>query len=169
MYLEEFYNYKNQILEDLLTNETIVGLLNEDPHNIVYDGEALMYDQVFPYEYVPETVEHSKTYICIDVDVENQDLNKTFLNGRIMVWVFTHKSLMRLPEGGVRVDKLCNEIDKAINGSRKYGLGQLNLLSSKRFAIMTDYQGKVLTFYTTDFNRVHDPKKHPLPANRRFG
>lgn len=73
---------------------------------------------------------------------------------------------MRLPEGGVRVDKLCSEIDKAINGSRKYGLGQLNLLSSKRFAIMTDYQGKVLTFYTTDFNKVHDPKR-PFPANRR--
>ena len=166
MYLEEFYDYKNKMMDDLLTDPTIVGLLNEDPQNIVCNGESLIYDQVFPYEYVPETVEHAKTYICIDVDVENQDLSKTFLNGNIMVWVFTHKSLMRLPGGGVRVDKLCSEIDKKINGSREYGLGQLNLLSSKRFAIMTDYQGKVLTFYTTEFNKVYDPKK-PFPANRR--
>ena len=86
----------------------------------------------------------------------------------IYVWVFTHKSKMRLPEGGVRVDKLCSEIAKELNGSRYYGLGELDLYAVKRFAPMTDYQGKVMTFMATDFNRL-SPTGKPIPTNRKRG
>ena len=169
MQLEDFYNYKTQLAKDLLTEPEIVKLLNDDPYTEIEDPKELMYKQVFPYEYIPETVEHGRTFICSDVDVEAAD-SKTFLRAKLMVWVFTHSSLMRLPEGGVRVDKLAAEICKKINGSRMYGLGELSLASSKRFAIMTDYCGKVLTFYLTDYNRpsgIGPPKD--IPANRRRG
>ena len=128
---------------------------------------SLAYTQVFPCEYVPDTVQEGKTYICFDVDVQRA-VDKTFLSPTLFVWVFTHRSKLRLPEGGVRTDKLCSEICKAINGSRKYGLGELNLYSVKRFAPMTDFQGKVLTFYAKDFNRVYDGKKY-TPENRKRG
>lgn len=169
MQLEDFYNYKTQLAKDLLTDTEIVKLLNDDPYTEIEDPKELMYKQVFPYEYIPETVEHGRTFICSDVDVDVVD-GKTFLQAKLMIWVFTHSSLMRLPEGGVRVDKLVSRICEKINGSRMYGLGELSLASSKRFAIMTDYSGKVLTFYIKDFNRpsnVGPPK--PIPANRRRG
>jgi len=165
MYLEEFYDYKNQLMGDLLTNEKIVHLINED---VPFDQAAtLMYTQVFPYEYLPETVEYGQTFICCDVDIQRV-MNKTFLSPTLLIWVFTHKSKLRLPEGGVRPDMLCSEICKAIDGSRMYGLGELNIYSAKRFSPMTDYQGKVLTFQATDFNRVYDPKR-PTPSNRKTG
>ena len=82
--------------------------------------------------------------------------------------MFTHKSKIRLPEGGVRTDKLCSEIAKAINGSRFYGLGELDLYSVKRFAPITDYQGKVMMFQATDFNRF-SPSGKPIPSNRKTG
>lgn len=173
MLLEEFFDYKNQLMEDLLTEPAIVRLLQDEPPeddvNLDPGARDLMYKQVFPYEYIPETVEHGRTYICADVDIEETE-NKTFLRAKLMIWVFTHSSLMRLPQGGVRVDKLCSEIDKKINGSRVYGLGELNFSSTKRFAIMTDYNGKVMTFYTKDFNRLSGlgPPK-PRPANRKHG
>lgn len=165
MQLEEFFDYKNTLMEDLLTNKNIVALLDENTS--FENASSLMYKLVFPYEYVPDTVEYGDTYICADVDIQ-RTVNKTYLLPTLYIWVFTHKSKLRLPKGGIRVDRLCSEIAKAINGSRKYGLGELELTSVKRFAPMTDFQGKVLTFSAKDFNRVYDPTK-TIPSNRKTG
>lgn len=166
MQLDEFFDYKNQLMEDLLTNQTIVRLLNDDCETLD-NPEMLIYEQVFPFEYVPETVEHGQTFICCDVDIQ-RSVNKTFLLPALYIWVFTHKSKLRLPEGGVRTDRLASEIAKAINGSRNYGLGELDLYSVKRFAPITDYQGKVMMFQATDFNRF-SPSNKPIPSNRKHG
>lgn len=163
MQLREFYDYKNQLMKDLLTNPEIVRLLDEDIS--VEDAKQLAYTRVFPCEYVPETVEHGATYICFDVDIQ-EAVNKTFLLPTLYIWIFTHKSKIRLLEGGLRVDDLCAEVACAINGSRSYGLGELNLHSVKRFAPMTDYQGKVMTFHAVDFNRVYTHNKY-TPENRK--
>ena len=163
MQLEEFYDYKNKLMEDLLTNESIVHLIDE---KIPLDSAtALAYSQVFPCEYVPDTIEHGDTYICFDVDIQGTEF-KTFLYPVLYIWVFTHRSKLRLPEGGVRTDKLCSEICKSINGSHEYGLGELSLYSVKRFAPMTDFQGKVMVFRAKDFNRQSTPQ-HVIPSNRK--
>lgn len=162
--LDELFDYKNQLIDDLLTSKTVLRLLSDDCEENTRP-EQLMYSQVFPYEYVPETVEHGQTFICCEVDIRDIS-NKTFLNPQIYVWVFTHKSKVRLPEGGVRVDKLSSQIVKIINGSRMYGLGELDLSSIKRFSPVTDYQGRVLTFAATDYNRLH-PTGKKIPANRK--
>jgi hypothetical protein len=151
-------------MEDLLTNEAIVRLL--DQNISMEDAPTLAYKQVFPCEYIPETAQEGKTYICFDVDVQ-QSVNKTYLLPTLYVWTFTHRSKLRLPEGGVLTDKLCSEICKTINGSRNYGLGELNLYSVKRFAPVTDYQGKAMVFHAKDFNRQYDPTK-PVPTNRKM-
>lgn len=165
MQLDELYDYKNKLMEDILTNETIVSLINEEV--AFEDAVDLAYKQVFPYEYVPETIQDGHTYICFDVDIL-RSMNKTFYMPTIYVWVFTHRSRLRAPGGGVRPDKICSEICKTINGSRYYGLGELDLYSVKRFAPLTDYQGHCMTFYAQDFNRVYDPNK-PTPSNRKTG
>ena len=165
MNLKEFYDYKNQLMNHLLTNEKIVGLIRDGA--TVDNAASLMYTQVFPYEYVPETTEVSTTYVCSDVDITSAE-NKTFLYPTLYVWVFTHKSLLRLPEGGVRTDELASAICEAINGSMLFGLGQLEFYSSKRFAPMTDYQGKCLVFHAKDFNRQYDPNRF-IPGNRKLG
>lgn len=163
MQLQDFYDYKERLMQDLMTNKEIVRLINEDVN--FENAKSLVYTQVFPCEYVPETAQTGKTYICCDVDI-SEVFNKTYYEPVLYIWIFTHRSQLWLPEGGVRVDKLCAEICKAINGSRFYGLGELKLESVKRFAPMTDYQGKVLTFTMKEFNRLYDPKK-PTPTNRK--
>lgn len=163
MQLEDFYDYKNKLMKDLLTNKTIVRLLNEDIK--FEDAYKLAYEQVYPAEYIYETVYNGSTFICFDVDVQSAP-SKTFLLPTLYIWVFVHRSRLRLPEGGVRTDKICSEICKTINGSKEYGLGELNLYSVKRFAPMTDYNGKCMTFYAKEFNRVYDPNKY-IPSNRK--
>ena len=165
MQLSEFFDYKNKLMEDLLTNEEIVNLVDD---TVGLDGaKQLAYTSVFPYEYIPDTVEEAKTFICFDVDVQ-ESMNKTFLRPTLYIWVFSHKSKLRLPEGGVQTDKLVSEIAKAINGSRFYGLGELDLYSVRRFAPVTDYQGKVMTFHAKEFNRT-SPNTKPIPSNRKTG
>ena len=163
--LDEMFDYKNQLMEDLLTNKDIVALIDDSVE--LKNAKKLVYKQVFPYEYIPTTVEEGKTFICCDVDIQKA-VNKTYLLPTLYVWVFTHKSKLRLPEGGVRTDKLVSKIAGAINGSRYYGLGELDFYSAKRYAPMTDFQGKVMTFTATDFNRLHNPIK-PTPSNRKKG
>lgn len=165
MHLEEFFDYKNTLMGDLLTEEDIVRLINE---YAVEDASSLAYRQVFPYEFLPDTVQEGKTYICFDVDIrKSADNGKNYIP-TISIWVFTHKSLMRLPEGGVRVDKICSLISRKLNGSFWYGRGELDLESVKRFAPMTDYQGKCMVFLTKDVSKVYEPTKK-IPSNRRDG
>lgn len=164
MQLEDFYDYKNQLMEDILTTESIVKLLADDLN--IAEALDLRYTQIFPFEYIPEVEQQGRTFICFDVDVQ-KSVNKTYLLPTLYVWVFAHKSQLRLPNGGgVRTDKLCSEICKKINGSRFYGLGELEFYSAKRFSPVSEFNGKVLTFYMKEFNRRHDPKK-PVPANRK--
>lgn len=164
MQLEEFFDYKDQLAEDLVTSEEIVKLLDE---NIAMEkADSLIYKQIYPYEYVPETNQEATTFVCCDVDILGTGGTKTFLSPVLYIWVFTHSSKLRLPEGGVRTDKLCSKICKKINGSREYGLGELELYAVKRFAPMTDYQGKCLIFHAKDFSKVYDPNRY-IPANRK--
>lgn len=165
MQLSEFFDYKNKLMEDLLTNQEVVKLLDDSVE--MRNASSLAYTHVFPYEYIPDTVEHAKTFICFDVDVQ-ESINKTFLLPTLYIWVFSHKSKLRLREGGVQTDKLVSEIAKAINGSHFYGLGELDLYSVKRFAPVTDYQGKVMTFHAKEFNRL-SPNTKPIPSNRKKG
>lgn len=165
MQLSEFFDYKNKLMEDLLTNPEVVKLLDDSVE--MRNASSLAYTHVFPYEYIPDTVEHAKTFICFDVDVQ-ESINKTFLLPTLYIWVFSHKSKLRLPEGGVQTDKLVSEIAKEINGSHFYGLGELDLYSVKRFAPVTDYQGKVMTFHAKEFNRLA-PNTKPIPSNRKRG
>lgn len=163
MNLQECFDYKNQLMEDILTNERIVHLIDE---TVDFENarNVLPYNKVFPAEYIPETLHDGGTFVMFDVDIQRS--SKTFYVPILYVWVMSHRSRLRLPEGGVRTDALCLEICNAINGSRKYGLGQLDFDSMKRFAPATDYNGKQLTFLAKDFNKIYDPKAK-IPSHRK--
>lgn len=165
MWMKDFFDYKNRFMKDLLTTPEIVKLI--DPTIDIEDARELAYTQIMPSEFYPETIEKGKVYVCFDVDV-NKVYSQTLYSLTLNIWIFVHKSLMRLPEGGVRSDQLCYEIDKKINGSLFYGLGKLDLVSAKRFAPMSDYCGKALVYQTDEFNRTFQPIKN-IPSNRKEG
>lgn len=163
MLLDEFFDYKNELMKALCCNDRVVHLVT-DSEKAPVPNYDLAYRQIYPYEFVPETVDDGKTFICFDVDIAEVE-DKTFYLPVVYVWIFTHKSKIRLSEGGIRTDQLALEINKELNGSRYFGLGELDLYSVGRFSPITDYQGRVLTYSAKDFNRV-SPSKRP-PANRK--
>lgn len=161
MNLSEFFDYKNLLMKEFCSNANIVRLIT-DKNDAAIPNHTLPYSQIFPYEYIPETIDDGQTFICFDVDVA-EVANKTFYTPILYIWAFTHKSKFRLADGGVRVDLLASEIDTMLNGSRYYGLGELNLKSVGRFSPIVDYQGRVLTYCTKDFNRGYS---RTPPSNR---
>lgn len=163
MLLDELFLYKNELAEILCKDEEIVRLITDNSETSVpaYD---LIYSKIFPFEYIPKTVSEGSTFICFDVDVL-EVINKTFLLPAIYVWVFTHESKLRLPEGGVRTDQLAIRINNIMNGNRHFGLGELELYSVNRFSPISDYQGRVLAYSAREYNRPR-PSKKP-PAYRR--
>lgn len=166
MLLDEFFDYKNKLMKTLCSNANIVRLVthSKDPPVPNYDLE---YTQIFPFEYVPDTVDDARTFICFDVDIARV-YDKTYYEPVLYVWVFSHKSKLRLDQGGmrgIRTDQLAVEVNKELNGSRYFGLGTLELYQVGRFSPITDYQGRVMTYTAKDFNRVGISKKPP--ANRK--
>lgn len=163
MQLEEFYDYKNLLMEQLCCDPEIVRVVTDNDKAAVPNHD-LPYYQVFPFEYVPETVNDAKTFICFDVDIVSVP-NKTMYIPVIYVWVFAHKSRLRAKEGGCTLDKMAAAVNRLLNGNRYYGFGELKLDSVRRFTPVTDYLGRVLTFYAKDFNRKWT--KPDIPVNRK--
>ena len=163
MYLDEFFDYKNELMKTLCCSPEIVHLVT-DSRKAEVPNYDLAYNRIYPFEYVPDTADDGKTFICFDVDIA-EVMNKTFYLPILYVWVFTHKSKIHLDKGGVRTDELAVEINKVLNGSRYFGLGELDLYSVRRFSPITDYLGRVMTYAAKDFNRI-SPSKRP-PSNRK--
>ena len=163
MLLDEFFDYKNRLMETLCSNENIVRLIT-DSESADIPNYKLAYTQIYPFEYIPDTVDDGRTFICFDVDIARV-YDKTYYQPVLYLWIFTHKSKIRLKQGGIRTDQLAVEIDKELNGSRYFGLGELDLYSVGRFSPITDFQGRVMTYTAIDFNRLGLSKKPP--ANRK--
>lgn len=165
MKLEELYDYKNLMMKSFCSDPDVVRyVIGKD--DVTVPNHELPYAQIYPYEFVPETVGEGKTFICFDVDIVSVP-NKTFYVPVLYVWVFTHKSRMRTKDGGILLDKLSAAVNNLMNGSRYYGLGELRLDSVRRFTPITDFLGRTLTFYAKDFNR--QTVKLDTPSNRKAG
>lgn len=165
MLLDELFDYKNKLMEELCKNENIVRMITNNDEAEV-PSHNLPYTQIFPFEYVPETADDGKSYICFDVDIMRVP-NRTIYLPVIYIWIYSHKSRLRLSKGGLLLDEVSKEIDKMLNGSRFYGMGELKLNSVRRFAPITDYLGRTLTYHTVDFNRPSGSRYRP--DNRKIG
>lgn len=163
MNLNEFFEYKNFLMKLLCSDEAVVRLMTASEEAAV-PNHTLPYTQIFPYEFVPETVDKATTFICFDVDIVDV-MNRTYYNPVLYIWIFTHASKLHMEEGGVLTDQICVAVNRLLNGNRLFGLGRLSLKSVTRFVPIQDYQGRCMVFTATDFNRPYS--KNRVPSNRR--
>lgn len=167
MELQEFFDYKTRLMMDICSNERLVQLIRGE-NDVTVPDRKLPYKQVYPFQYIPETENDARTFVCFDVDIlYKRQTNKTFYYPVIYIWIMAHKSNMHLKEGGVIIDTIASEIDHMLNGSRFYGQGELELGPVERFIPTTDYLGREMVYYARDFNR--SPGQKPTPINRKQG
>ena len=154
MNLKELGIYKNTAIQKLLTNTDIVSIVTP---NQEFDVERLLSENIFPYEYIPETTDTERTYICIETVVPRFKTNSC-TDIQIVLYIFTHKKLMKcedvVDEVGTRIDILCHKIDELFNGSDDFGIGGLQQMSVLPYkSITSNYYVKAFIYFVPEFNR----------------
>ena len=151
-HLQEVTVYKNRLMQAVCTNTAIQELLRVDGEDDM-QGKDFVYERVFPYVHVPEVTEVGRAFICFDVIVPRVWSNIT-KQLEVDVYIMAHQDIMRLPEGrGIRIDLIAMEIDKILNGSTKYGLGEVELTYFGNFIPIKGYYGHEIRYKVTDINR----------------
>lgn len=68
MLLNGFFDYKNKLMETLCKNENIVRLVT-DSESAPVPNYSLAYTQLFPFEYIPDTVDGKVVLVDQDKDI----------------------------------------------------------------------------------------------------
>ena len=159
-YLEVIPRYKDKLFEQFTQNLTI------SRHT----------SQILPYPFVPNEQTQNGTYLAFDLYVP-QVRDKHLKDLQIVVNVFSHKEQIcheqNLYEQGSqeessdtqasapgenRVDLICAEIDRILNGNRDFGIDGVSLVSVLAHSPAKDYYGKQLTYAALDFNQKNRTK-----------
>lgn len=150
--LKELSAYKSRMMQAFCTSKELSPLLCVEGEDEL-TGKALMYSRVFPYAHVPNTVENAKSFVCFKVDAVSVK-SAVIKVMQITIYCISHQSLLRLPDGkGLRTDEMASQVDKLMNGNTEFGLGTVELISSKEFNPITNYCGRESVYRVTDFNR----------------
>ena len=164
MNLEEIGSFKNKIVSKLINDSNILDALLGDINDIEDPETALLGKDgsgnggcVFKFEYIPDTQENSKTFLCVEVVPQETD-GDTITNMVIYVFAYCSKDLMqtyhRKGQAGTRVDILVSDIDKILNGNSEFGIGPLEWAGSSIYKPAQPYYGRMLVYRVGTFRRA---------------
>jgi len=153
-------DYAAKIMQAISSDKTCVSLLlNKAANNITEDDEdKVLEERVFDYQYVDETTTTTSAYIWVETEVRKVQ-NKHIKDMDVFVTVACHKDFMKLNPSiyrgyaGNRKDNLIIAIDKLLNGSGDFGIGELSLRSCESIGGVNGYTAKQLRYEVPDFNR----------------
>lgn len=164
MNLEELGEFKNKVVSKLINDPNIIDVLLGDLNKIDDPEVALLGKDnsgeggcVFKFEFVPDTQESSKTFLCIEVVPEKTN-GDSVTEMSIYVFCYCSKNIMqtyhRKGQSGTRVDMLASDIDKILNGNTEFGIGPLEWVGSSIYKPALAYYGRMLVYRVSSFRRV---------------
>ena len=119
--------YKNKAMNQIVHNSEIVRAIGEP----ISSGEELLYQNIFPFFRIPDTVTETRTYITVCVDVPESFHPKDYIREvALKICIIVHQSMMETALGATRLDYIAAEIDRIFSDSAGYGLGRLHVVSS---------------------------------------
>lgn len=156
--LKELGQYKSTILTKIIGCEDLMkaivynvpNFLDEPP---VPDVGDQIYNRLWPFKYVPKTVEEEKTFITMSF-TGFRPVKRVFKASKIYFYVFTHNNLMRTDYGMTRVDFIQSELDDLFNETTELGIGRLEFAGLDDFIFENNhlFVGSALSYKNTDFN-----------------
>lgn len=163
MYLKEVGTFKNKIVSKLINDENIVDVLLGDVSHLDDPESALLGRDatgkggcVFKFEYVPDTQENSRTFLCVEV-VPQETAGDTVTRMMVYVFCYCSKDIMqtyrRKGQAGTRVDILASDVDQILNGNSEFGIGPLEWEGSSIYKPAVCYYGRLLAYSVTSFRR----------------
>lgn len=145
--------YKRKLMTSIVTSPELIELVNDD---YVEDGECvnsddLIYQQIFPYYYIPETQTKAQSYVIMKVNglgIKNKIYNKA----EVYICVVSHQEVMHAKGGGTRIDLMGEVVEELFNGRDDFGFGEMELISNIESEINTTHRCRILRFMVEDFN-----------------
>lgn len=167
-HLKELTKFKEEAMRLIVTNPALMQLVvNNNTECFAEPVEKpgqYLYKNIYPYKHsLGETETEKKTYITMDI-ADFGIVNNHFKSMVIAIYIFTHRDLMRITEGGhnkVRVDRMGEEIEKLFNKARGFGIGALQFSGLQSLDVNDDFQGIVILYETMEFDV--EPEKHGIP------
>ena len=145
--------YKKKLITAIATSPELVALINDDyidENGECVDSDELIYKQIFPYYYIPETQNEQKSYVIMKVNglgIKNKIYNKA----EVFICVISHQGIMKV-KGGTRIDKMGEIVEELFNGRDDFGFGEMELVSNIESEINTTHRCRILRFMVEDFN-----------------
>lgn len=156
---QEIIEYKRSAMAKLAATDSIVKALNaKSSSGEELEPGDLFYTHIFPYAYLPETVEVAGAYITLEVSMPNvSTVNYFFKDVLITFTIICHQDVMRMTEdeplgstGATRSDYISVEIDKLFNKSKGMGKTELELVSNIEGAIDPVHRCRIMRFKTQE-------------------
>ena len=145
-----------ELLRDLFQCGAVVeGIDSQSPLYTRGEPDSLVYANLFPYLRVPDTQTIADTYIMVAVDVAHISRhNPTYAKYATAIWVLAHQERMRMAgRNGTRIDFLAEQVKALLDGQRKYGFSELQLMSNREIILNEKYQYRELRFGCDDQRR----------------
>ena len=159
--LDEIVDYPDAIALALSQNQTIVGLLVDDPNAEIGDNNVLG-SQIYNYNFIPDVATDSLSYITIDTVVSDAK-TETVKTLKVIITVISNKTNMKLKPtifkgvAGNRRDNLVRYTDLIVRKMDNLGIGKLQLTARTPVAPVsigvTDYTAKQLVYEVPNFDR----------------
>jgi len=153
--LAEVTTYKNTILSNLIQNEDIVKALYSKEPNFLdsstpVDAKSLLFTNIFPYAYIPNSQETQEAYITVLFKFRRY--NNAIKVGRVCFYVFAHKDLLKTDYPWLRTDYIINKIEEMFNRSRDLGIGKLEFREMEDVKVSDYHSGSYIIYEDMSFN-----------------
>jgi len=147
---------KDRVVEMILSSQKVVDLIADDKYKTA-PAPGLMYRRVFPFVFIPQTVDRASALVCVEANITSVK-SDTVCDVELIIVTMCHGDTMRT-DFGTRIDALADEIDELFNHSRELGIGRVT--PSVRYP--TDYS-------LPNYGYVARKVKYTIPNfNFRFG
>lgn len=147
-------DYRDVITSMILSNKTITDILMCGE-----EGEAsidnLLWKNLVPQKYVPETLTNAETHIMYDLDedvVYSKDSSRpTYVVITLFIWIWTHKNAPTC-NGRLKNDIVAEELKRMLIGNKNFGIAPAKLIYNKHDETrIKEYSGRTLCFFITDW------------------
>ena len=156
----EIVTYKNRIIKDIIHNDDeslshdIVEAI--DPE-FLGEEESLIYENIFPYLRIPNTVDEVKAFITMSVDMPRVSTKNYFFKDMIItINVIVHQDYMKMPArySATRADYIGALINRVFNQNPNYGNRPLEYVSDVESIILDKFFVRSMRFRCNELNSV---------------
>lgn len=143
---------KNEAVAKLVASDEVIKAMGNDD---IEENDEAMYKYIFPYFYIPYTIEGSHSYICMKVIMTGrQSVNDLFGNYSVIIWVIVNQSLMQMDGvgGATRLDHLADIVETIFAGSEAFGTKRLQIIGNTEDDLDTRHRARKLTFTTKNIS-----------------